>query len=162
MKTAILATAFANGAAAPATTNSTAAAAKKAGAPKAGDRVVPVFTTVRTDVKPPVAAKRGAKSELAVKLEELPVGGSIGIQNKTKKQISSTISKVNNATANQQQKKAEDGSLVTRPEEIRDATGAVVGHKNVPVMERIKEFEAFDVDKKSDPDGATVRIFRNK
>ncbi|AHJ10700.1 hypothetical protein P106B_17 [Rhizobium phage vB_RglS_P106B] len=163
MKTAlnlITATAFANGAAAAVATD----ANKKAGAPKAEDRVAPVFTTVRTDIKPPVAAKRGAKSELAIKLDELPVGGSIGLTNKTKKQISSTISKVNNNDANLRQKVDAAGQPVMKTgEAIKDASGAIVGHQpSVPEMEKVKEFAAYDVDPKKDEDKATVRIFRLK
>ncbi len=155
MKTILTAAAFAN--AAPAATPA------KAGAPKAEDRVAPIFTTVRTDIPLPTGAKRGAKSELAVKLEALEVGGSIGLTNKTKKQISSTISKVNNAASNQAQKKDASGNPLTKNgDAIKDATGNIVGHSQVPDTEKVKEFVAYDTDAKTDPDKATVRIFRVK
>ncbi|QWY83165.1 hypothetical protein [Rhizobium phage RHph_X2_24] len=156
------ATAFANGAAAAATTPAPAAAAKKAGAPKAEDRIAPAFGSVRTDIPVPAAAKRGSKSELAEKLDALPVNGSIGIGNKTKKQISSQLSKINNAESNMRPKVDAAGNAVTKPgEPIKDANGAVVGHgPAVAEMEQVKEFKAFDVDAKTDPDKATVRIFR--
>lgn len=155
--------AFANDAAA------STASKGKAGAPKAEDRVAPVFGEVRTDIAIPVSAKRGAKSELALKLEALaaPVDGkfySIGLANKTKKQISSQLSKVNNAESNLRQKIGADGVPVTKAgEPMKDAAGVVIGYgAATPVMEKIKEFEAHDVDPKTDPDKATVRIFRIK
>ena len=158
MKYLLTSAAFANAGAVAATS------APRAGAPKAEDRIAPAFTAVRTDVKPPVGVKRGQKSELAIALEALEVNASIGITNKTKKQISSTISKVNNADTNQTQKKNPDGSFAFTPgAEIKDAAGAVIGHgQPVAVMEKLKEFQAFDVDPKKDPDKATVRIFRIK
>lgn len=155
--------AFANDAAA------STASKGKAGAPKAEDRVAPSFGEVRTDIAIPASAKRGTKSELAVKLEALaaPVDGkysSIGLTNKTKKQISSQLSKINNADANQRQQIGVDGLPVVKAgEPIKDANGVVVSHgPSVPVMEKVKEFEAHDVDPKTDPDKATVRIFRIK
>lgn len=141
----------------------------KAGAPKAEDRVAPSFGEVRADIAIPVSAKRGAKSEIAAKLEALaaPVDGkysSIGLTNKTKKQISSQLSKINNADANQRQQIGVDGNPVFKAgEPIKDANGVVVSHgPSTPVMEKVKEFEAHDVDPKTDPDKATVRIFRIK
>lgn len=156
MKTALITSvAFANAA---------VAAAPKAGAPKAEDRVAAVFAPVRTDLKPPVSAKRGVKSELAEKLLALPVDGSIGIANKTKKQISSSISKVNNHESNMVNKVDATGAVVMQAgAPIKDAAGAVVGNAAAtPVKERVKEFAAYDVDAKTDPDKASVRIFRIK
>jgi len=150
----IAATAFANPDAAP----------KKGGAPKAEDRIATVFGAIRTDIAPPATAKRGSKSELAVKLEELPLNGSIGLVNKTKNQISSTLSKVNNAKENLRAKVDANGVPVMKAgEPIKDANGAVIGAgQPVPEMERIKEFAAFTVDPKKDADKAQTRIFRIK
>lgn len=162
LSVALASAAFANTAAPVA---SSAPAKAKGGAPKAEDRVAPIFTEIATDIKPPVSkSNRGNKSELAKKLLELPLNGSIGIQNKTKKQISSTVSKINNAPENQQQKKDENGNVVTtQGTPIKDVNGAVVGHgAPVAVMERVKEFEIFEVDPKTDPHKAMVRIFRVK
>jgi hypothetical protein len=140
------------------------APAKKGGAPKAEDRIAPVFTAVKTDIPIPAAAKRGGKSEIAIKLDELPVNGSIGLVNKTKNQISSTLSKVNNAKENMRQKVDAAGAPVFTPgAPIKDANGAVIGQgQPVAEMERIKEFQAFTVDPKKDPDKAQTRIFRVK
>lgn len=157
------AVAFANGAAATETVK------KSSGAPKAEDRVAPTFTEVRADVALPSGVKRGQKSELAIKLENLgePVNGvpySIGLTNKTKKQISSTISKLNNAADNQRQKTDANGAPMTKAgDPIKDVHGNIVSNgPAVPVMEKIKEFVAHDVNPKNDPDKATVRIFRVK
>lgn len=150
------AVAFANPAAAPAATP-----AKKAGAPKAEDRIAPVFTEVRTDVAMPTNA-RATKSDYAKLLENLPVNGSIGIKNKTKKQISSQISKVNNAKDNLAQKTDAAGVVITKNgDPIKDAAGNVIGYQQIAEMIQLKEFKAFDIeDPKKDPDGASVRIFR--
>lgn len=154
--------AFANAApAAPAATTPVA----KAGAPKVEDRIAPIFTDIATDIPMPSKAKSGAKSELAKKLEMIAVvGGSIGLKNKTKKQISSTISKVNNAAANQTQKLDSNGQPVTKTgEPVKDGNGVIQSYgPSVAVMERVKEFEAYDVDPKEDKQGASVRIFRVK
>lgn len=138
--------------------------AKKGGAPKAEDRIAAVFAPIRTDLTPPAAAKRGGKSELATKLEELAVGASIGLVNKTKNQISSTLSKVNNAKENMKNKLDAAGNpIVKAGEPVKDANGVVIGSApSVPEMERVKEFQAFTVDPKKDPDKAQTRIFRIK
>jgi len=156
---AATAAAFAN----PAANQAPAADAKKAGAPKAEDRVTPVFTAIRTDIAMPASTKRGAKSELAVKMQELTVGASIGLVNKTKNQISSTLSKVNNAAENVRNKVDADGKPVTQNgEAIKDGAGTIVGYNQVPVIEKVKEFVAYTVDPKTDPDKAQTRIFRTK
>lgn len=150
------ASAFANAA--------TVANKSKAGAPKAEDRVAPEFTTVRTDIKPPVTARRGAKSPLVEKMHELAVGASVGLTNKTKRQISATVSKENNRDTNQRPKLDTEGNQITKPgEPVKDANGNVVAQGTpVNVTERIKEWEAHDIDPKTDPDKATVRVFRVK
>jgi hypothetical protein len=147
-----------------ATAPATTAKKGKAGAPKAEDRVAPEFTAVRTDIKPPVTARRGAKSPLVEKMHELEIGASIGLKNKTKRQISATVSKENNRDTNQRPKLGEDGNQITKPgEPVKDANGNVVAQGTpVGVTERIKEWEAHDVDPKTDPDSATVRVFRVK
>lgn len=143
----------------PATTGS-----KKPGAPKAADRVEPVFGEVRTDIAIPAAARRGVKSELIKKLEALPLNGSVGIANKTKTQVSSTVSKLNNSNENMRQVKDANGAVVMEGQTpINDAAGNPVGMTpGTPKMERIKEWQAHECDPKKDPDKATVRIFRIK
>jgi len=136
----------------------------KAGAPKAEDRVTPVFTAIRDDIKPPVTARRGAKSPVVEKMHELEVGKSFGLTNKTKRQISATVSKENNRDTNQKPKLDASGNPVTKPgEPVKDANGNVVAQGTpVNVTERVKEWGAHDIDPKTDPDKATVRVFRIK
>lgn len=155
----LTATAFATGVAAAAST-----AGKKAGAPKAEDRVVPLFTDIATDIAIPAKSQRGSKSELAERLAKIEVvGHSIGLTNKSKKQISSTLSKVNNAASNLRNVTDANGNTVMKNgEAIKDANGAVIGYSQIAVTERVKEFEAFDVNPKEDKQGASVRIFRIK
>ena len=136
----------------------------KAGAPKAADRVAPEFTAVSTAFTLPVKSKRGQTSELAKQLEMLEVGQSVGLKNKTKKQISSTLSKINNAEKNMIQKSNPDGSPAFKNgDAIKDANGAVISYQQVPDMISLKEFEAHDrtaADK--DEPGVTVRIWRTR
>ena len=147
-------------------TNQTApAAAKKSGAPKAEDRVETIFTASRSDIAAPVVTRRGgSKSALRTALESLEVGFSVGVSNKTKKQLSTPVSKINTAADNQRPVKDEAGNVVMLPgDPIKDAAGNVVGHQpGKPKTERIREFEIHEVDPKKDPDKVSVRIFRVK
>lgn len=157
------AVAFANAAAAPVTPAAGApAAVKKAGAPKADERVAPIFTAVATDI--PLPAGPAAKSEISKQLEALVVDGSIGIKNKTKKQISSQVSKANNAAGNQRPKLDANGvAILKQGAPIKDAAGAIIGYgPGEPETEQVKTFVAHDVDAKEDRDGASVRIWRTK
>lgn len=137
-------------------------AAKKAGAPKADERVAASFTGVRTDIPMP-AAKR-SNSEFDKKIAELEVGASFGLTNKTKEQMSSRLSKVHNHKDNQRPAVNADGTpkTVAGKPIVDPATGAVTGVEQTPVFEKVKEFVMHNVDPKTDPDGATVRIWRNK
>lgn len=160
MKTANILTAIAFANPAPVA----AAETKKAGAPKIEDRIAPQFGAISAAIKPPVSAKRGAVSPIAIELEKLEVGHSLPLLNKTKKQISSTISKISNAESNQRQKVDANGNkLFKQGEPIKDANGAIVGNApGAPDMERIKEYEAHDVEAKKDEAKAICRIWRIK
>lgn len=152
-------TAYAN-AAAVATAPKPAA---RAGAPKSEDRVAPVFTPIASDIQRPVTARRGAKSPIVEEMHKLEVGQSIGLTNKSKKQISATVSKENNRDTNQRAKLDASGQIVTKSEPIKDANGLPVGMSApITVMERVKEWEVHEVDPKSDPHKAITRIFRVK
>ena len=67
---------------------------------------------------------------------------SFGIKDRSKKQVSSTI-----FTA--------ESRYLGDPKTIKDAAG-----KDVP--NKLREFAAFEVDPATDPDGATIRVFRIK
>jgi hypothetical protein len=137
---------------------------------KKSDRVAPILTPARTDIMPPVGVKatRGSKSQydfdtLAAPVGDAKFGGSFGIKNKTAKQISSIVSARNRKESNFKQAVNADGSLKFEQNEVKDANGVVVGMTNgKPIMEQIKTFVAYDVDPKTDPDGASVRVWRTK
>lgn len=160
----LTATAFANPAAAPAATGA-APVKGKPGAKPGAERVAPEFTPVSTAFALPAAKSgRGQKSELAKQLEVLEVGQSVGLKNKSKKQISSTLSKINNAESNLSQKTDANGNkLFKNGDAIKDAAGNVVSYQQVPDMVQVKEFVAHDrtaADK--DEPGVTVRIWRTR
>lgn len=138
---------------------------RKPGAPKAEDRIPVILTAARTDIPMPVnvVTRRGAKSPLATELEGLAVGASVGVSNKTQSQISSTLSKINGAKSNNVQDVDSEGKPVfENGSPITDASGAVIGHNQVPKMRRLKEYKLYVVDPKTDPDKVSLRIFRMK
>ena len=139
---------------------------KAAGAPKAADRVAPEFTPARTDIAKPQTASAGGKrrSAIAVAMEAMEINTSIGIKNKTRAQVSTQVSKFNNHKDNLRIVKGEDGSpIMVDGADIKDKDGNTVGKgAPVPKTERIKEFSLAEVDPATDPDGAQVRIFRDK
>lgn len=153
----LAATAFANAAGA-------AAAKPKAGAPKADDRIAPVFTAIASaaEIPLPTGARRGAKSPIVEEMNKLEIGQSIGLTNKTKKQISATVSKANNHESNYRPKVDANGQPVMVPgEPMRDAAGVQIGvTPPKQAMERIKEWEVHEMDPKTDPHKAITRIFR--
>lgn len=161
----LAATAFANPAAPAATGAAPVAAKGKPGAKPGAERVAPEFTPVSTAFALPAAKSgRGNKSEIAKQLEPLEVDQSIGLKNKSKKQISSTLSKINNAESNLVQKTDTNGNkLFKNGDAIKDAAGNVVSYQQVPDMVQVKEFVAHDrtaADK--DEPGVTVRIWRTR
>lgn len=148
-----------------ATAFAAAAPVAKAGAPKAEDRIAPVFTPVVANIPLPISKRNsGVRSALLMEVDKLEVNHSLGLTNKTKKQISSMISKHANRKENLRPKLNADGTAAMKPgEPIKDANGVQIGlTQAVAEMEKIKEFEVHDMDPKTDPQKATVRIFRTK
>lgn len=152
--------AFASGEAAP-VAGSAKPAPKRGGAPKADERVAIAFTGVSTSIPRPV---KQTSNVLAEKLAALEVDQSIGISNKSKKQIASMLSKVNGAADNVRQVVDANGIPqfeVSAP--VTDANGAIVTPgKQTPKTEKVRFYEAHDVDPKTDADKASVRIWRVK
>lgn len=147
------------------TSNALAAMQAFANAPTAGAPAVkaetkaPVISAVRTDVAMPVkTSNRGSKS--LYDFDALTAAGmSIGVTNKTAKQLSSIISNANRKAM--VQKKDANGALVFKTTELKDAAGNVtIMPTTEPEMVKTKEFFAVDTDPKTDPDKATARIFR--
>lgn len=148
----------------PAADANTVAVARKAGAPALADRIAPLIAAPRTDVPLPVKASgtRGAPSPYSEQLSKLEVGQSIGITNKSKKQLSSVVS-VHNRRGMVHKTDAA-GALLFEMTEMKDANGTKIGETpdtTKPVMIAGKHFVAYDVDPKADPDKATARIFRD-
>lgn len=122
-------------------------------------RVAPVLTAVSTTVPMPDRnANRGSKTSYP--FEALTAAGmSFGVKNKTAKQLASIISNQNRKPG--PTKRNPDGSIVYKTSDMTDAQGNVT---KVPTSEPEtmpgKQFFAIDCDPKTDPDGASVRVFR--
>lgn len=126
------------------------------------EREAPVLATIRTDIPLPTGSKpRGAKS--AYNFDDLPVGGSIGIGNKTIKQVKSIVSNYNRAKSNYTEKRDDAGNIVFKMQEIKSQDGVIT---RVPTQEaetvRVRELSAYEVDATTDPDNVSVRVFRLK
>lgn len=121
----------------------------------------PTIAAIRTDIPIPTKTNslRGVKSPY--EFEKLPVGGSRGVMDKTVKQLSSVVSNFNRRPDNRESVKNEDGSTVFETQEIKAPDGTVTKVPTTnPVTRPVIEILAVAVDPKTDPDGATVRIFR--
>lgn len=155
---------FAVHANAPKKTEGVAAAATADAAKTAAPRVAPIIAAIRADIAIPAAKSinRGSKSPFP--FDALEVGQSFGVGNKTAKQMSSIVSNQNRAKGNQTPRKDATGAIVMKMRDLTDAGGAVIGKvpTSEPETDWIKEFRAFDVDAKTDPDNASVRVFRIK
>lgn len=125
-------------------------------------RVEPVIIGVSSAVPmPTIGKKRGSKPMYDFDLLT-SVGMSLAIKNKKAADISAIVSSANRKAM--VQKTNEDGTKVFKMTDVKDAAGNVVGSTPTaePVMEATKHFFAHDCDPATDPDGASVRIFRDK
>lgn len=138
-----------------------ATAIKRKGPPPISERISPELTKVRTDVvMPPVAArsaKRGIKS--VYPFDALEVGQSFGVTNKTFKQLASVVSSQNRKHL--VHKTDANGNVITRPVTAKTRDGQTVTTAGTkPVMVATKRFVCAEVSPKSDPDKASVRVWR--
>lgn len=125
-------------------------------------RAAPVLTAVTSAVPMPERkAARGSKS--AFNFDGLTeVGMSFGVKDRTAASLTSVVH-----TANKKamiDKTDATGAKVFKTIEIKDANGVVVGSTvSATETEKVagKHFFAVDCDAKTDPDGASVRIFRD-
>lgn len=138
-------------------------ATKPAGGAGSKPRVEPVLTAVTTAVPMPTReSKRGSKSSYP--FDSLTaVGASFGVKNKTAKQMASIVSNANRK-APQEPKRDAAGNIVYKTAEMKDANGTVIGRAPTQEPETVatRHYFAVDVDAKDDPDGASVRVFRDK
>jgi hypothetical protein len=128
-----------------------------------GDRVAPVLTGINSSLSMPERInKRG--SATSYPFADLAVGQSFGVKNKNAKQISSIVSNQNRKPG--APKVDASGAPVYKMVEVKDANGVVTGH--IPSKDREtdeenkKHFFAVDCDPKKDPEGASVRVWRDK
>lgn len=138
------------------------AAAKPAEAVKA--RVAVQIGNISNAVTIPTNIRAGGSTNKSpYGFDKLEVGQSIPVLNKTKENLSSIVSNQNRRKENQRQKTNADGSLAFVQNEVKDASGTVVGHTpGAAIMERIKEFVVWNTDPTTDPDKAMSRIGRTK
>lgn len=146
--------------------NSTARVAVRAFANAKGPmapRVDPVLTTITAAVPMPSrTSKRGSAS--VYPFDALTaVGMSFGVKNKTAAQMSSIVSNANRKALIK--KTDATGAVIFKTQELTagDGTKTIVP-TNEPEMIASKHFFAVDIDPKAkpaDPDGATVRVFRD-
>lgn len=87
---------------------------------------------------------------------------SFGLTGMDKKGFNSTLFSANQRFKKQTPKIGADGQ--PEMQDIKDAAGAVIGKSDKPVMIDVqeREFVAHEVDPKSDPDKATLRVYRIK
>jgi hypothetical protein len=114
----------------------------------------PVVTAISAAVPMPEqkSARRGTASVFP--FDQLEVNQSFGVKDRDKASLSSVVS-------------AQNRKHVTEtpgaPVDLKDVNGAVVGQTPGDTVKTVtKHFFAVDVDAKKDPDGASVRIFRDK
>lgn len=134
--------------------------ATEAAAPKAA-----AFTilSINTAVAMPenISKRRGSQTKFP--FADLPVGGSFGLIGRNAKSLSSIVSAQNRHKDNQAPKLDANGAPVFKTTEVVNQDGT---KSKIPTTEIetvwIKEFVAVDTDPATDPEGATVRVFRRK
>jgi len=130
--------------------------APTAGTPAAAPKVKAEVLGIVSDIAKPEAAA----SKSSYPFDQLEVGQSFGVKGKDKKAFNSIIYMAHKRHS--VEVKDEAGNVVTKVKITKGKNGAPDTRETVPVLNRLREFEAFDVDPAVDPQGATVRIFRNK
>lgn len=137
--------------------NTTAPGAPAAGTPaKAPERKI---LGINTSLTMPVrSSNRGSKSKYP--FDSVEVGKSIGVIGGNAASMASTISGANRRFM--EDKKDADGNVVRKFIDVKGADGSVTKTDAGPERVSTRHFFAVDVDPKSDPEGATVRIWRDK
>ena len=139
-------------------TPAVAATPTPATAPKT--RIAPELTEISSAVEmPKKTSNRGSKS--LYPFEKLEVGQSFGVTNKTAAGMASIISNQNRK--NREEKVDDAGNTVFETKELKGQDGTITNvPTDKPVIVVNKHFFASDCDPKTDPDNASVRVFRDK
>jgi hypothetical protein len=138
-----------------------AAAGAASGAAAPAAKAGPIVTGIRkaSEIKlPERTTKRGSVSVFP--FDQLTEAGmSFGLKDRTAKSLSSVVSNQNRR--NMTDKKDDAGNIVFKTKTVKDAAGV---ETVMPTQDAervaVKRFFAIDVDAKSDPDGASVRVVR--
>lgn len=144
------------------TTTQTAAATN-------AERVTPLIAAVRTDVAAPVKKRAGGATSISAykaAFDSLPaptaegVQASFGVVNKTKRQMQGTVSGFNRKSF--EPKKDANGNVVYKVKELTDSEGNVTRlPTQEPELVATRHFIVVETDPKTDPDGATARVYRD-
>lgn len=117
-------------------------------------------TNVSADVPMPEGlgrSRRGGRSQYP--FDSLEVGQSFGVKNKSLAQMNSTISTANKR--HRTERLDDDGNIIYKTQDVKQADGSVVKQPTLdPEMIAGRVFAGADVDPKTDPEGASVRIWR--
>lgn len=116
----------------------------------------PEITTIRADIAMPARKPTGGRgSRSSYPFDKLEIGQSFGVKNKTAKQLASIVSAQNKRYT---EIKMKDGKPVMHMAKVPGTD------KRIPTEtpERIatRKFRAVNVDPASDPDNASVRVYR--
>lgn len=143
---------------AAATTETTAeTAAPKTNAP----RIAPEITSVSKDIPIPAGSeKKGPGRGSLYPFDTLTEKGmSFGVTNKTQKGMASIVSNQNRK--NMVAKKDAEGNTVYKTKKVTDENGVEnTVTTDEPEMVFTVKYHSADVDSKTDPDGAKVRVWR--
>lgn len=117
-------------------------------------------TPVTSNVPMPENIGKRANSGRGVyDFDSLEVGQSFGVTNKTAKQIASAVSAANKRFRTN--KLDANGAVIYKTQEVKHADGTVTKQPTLdPETVPGRVFVSADVDPATDPDGATVRVWR--
>jgi hypothetical protein len=117
----------------------------------------------RSDLAPPAPKRTGPRAGQSLyDFASLEIGESFGILDPTKtaKKFGSTVTAANHRY-DIPVKDAAGNPMFAEGAEIKNEAGAVTGHaKGKPIVVATRKFQCADVDPKTDPDGANLRVYR--
>lgn len=124
-------------------------------------RVTPELTEINSTLQMPEPPRNSAGAKTPYPFDKLEVGTSFGVKNKTLAQLASIISNQNRK--HRIEKRDDAGGIVYKTTTAKGADGTEqTVPTSEPEMEETKRFFGVEVDPKKDPDGAQVRVWRQK